>query len=65
MIFTSRWPAQGVALACGLRSSQGTSLWRPPRVDAEPVLTNYTIFEGTSEIQRLIIARAIVGLHIQ
>jgi hypothetical protein len=26
---------------------------------------NYTIFEGTSEIQRLIIARAISGLHIQ
>jgi alkylation response protein AidB-like acyl-CoA dehydrogenase len=27
-------------------------------------LANYTIFEGTSEIQRLIIARAISGLHI-
>ncbi|MBA2625026.1 MAG: acyl-CoA dehydrogenase, partial [Acidimicrobiia bacterium] len=25
----------------------------------------YTIFEGTSEIQRLIISRAITGLHIQ
>ncbi len=25
----------------------------------------YTIFEGTSEIQRLIIARAISGLHIR
>ena len=25
----------------------------------------YTIFEGTSEIQRLIVARAISGLHIQ
>jgi alkylation response protein AidB-like acyl-CoA dehydrogenase len=24
----------------------------------------YTIFEGTSEIQRLIIARAISGVHI-
>ncbi len=24
----------------------------------------YTIFEGTSEIQRLVIARAISGLHI-
>ena len=26
---------------------------------------NYTIFEGTSEIQRLVIARAISGLHIR
>jgi len=26
---------------------------------------NYTIFEGTSEIQRLVIARAISGMHIQ
>ena len=25
----------------------------------------YTIFEGTSEIQRLIIARAISGMHIR
>jgi alkylation response protein AidB-like acyl-CoA dehydrogenase len=25
----------------------------------------YTIFEGTSEIQRLIIARAVSGVHIQ
>jgi alkylation response protein AidB-like acyl-CoA dehydrogenase len=25
----------------------------------------FTIFEGTSEIQRLVIARAITGLHIQ
>jgi hypothetical protein len=26
---------------------------------------NFTIFEGTSEIQRLVIARAISGIHIQ
>jgi len=26
---------------------------------------NYTVFEGTSEIQRLIIARAVSGIHIQ
>ena len=25
----------------------------------------YTIFEGTSEIQRLVVARAISGLHIR
>jgi acyl-CoA dehydrogenase len=25
----------------------------------------YTIFEGTSEIQRLVIARAVSGVHIQ
>jgi hypothetical protein len=25
---------------------------------------NYTIFEGTSEIQRLVVARAISGVHI-
>jgi acyl-CoA dehydrogenase len=25
---------------------------------------SYTIFEGTSEIQRLVVARAISGLHI-
>ena len=24
----------------------------------------YTIFEGTSEIQRLVIARAVSGMHI-
>jgi acyl-CoA dehydrogenase len=25
----------------------------------------YTIFEGTSEIQRLVISRAISGVHVQ
>ncbi len=28
-------------------------------------MRNYTIFEGTSEIQRLVIARAISGIHIK
>jgi alkylation response protein AidB-like acyl-CoA dehydrogenase len=28
------------------------------------IVTTYTIFEGTSEIQRLVIARAISGVHI-
>jgi len=34
-----------------------------PALDARRDLT-YTIFEGTSEIQRLVIARAISGVHI-
>jgi acyl-CoA dehydrogenase len=29
-----------------------------------PGSQTYTIFEGTSEIQRLVIARAISGIHI-
>jgi len=28
-------------------------------------VVNYTIFEGTSEIQRLVIARAISGLRVE
>jgi hypothetical protein len=31
----------------------------------EHVFWTYTIFEGTSEIQRLIISQAISGVHIQ
>jgi len=31
----------------------------------EPAFGTYTIFEGTWEIQRLIIARAISGVHVQ
>jgi len=34
-------------------------------IHAARVVGTYTIFEGTSEIQRLIIARAISGVHIQ
>jgi len=34
---------------------------RPP---SRRVPRTYTIFEGTSEIQRLVIARAISGMHI-
>jgi alkylation response protein AidB-like acyl-CoA dehydrogenase len=38
---------------------------RPDPDPYERVVGTYTIFEGTSEIQRLIIARAISGVHIQ
>jgi alkylation response protein AidB-like acyl-CoA dehydrogenase len=31
---------------------------------AQRTEATYTIFEGTSEIQRLVVARAISGLHI-
>jgi alkylation response protein AidB-like acyl-CoA dehydrogenase len=33
-------------------------------ISAARAFHSYTIFEGTSEIQRLVIARAISGLHI-
>ncbi len=37
-----------------------------PLTSANDIYTNiYTIFEGTSEIQQLIIARAISGKHIR
>ena len=32
---------------------------------AERVFPSDTIFEGTSEIQRLIVARAVSGMHIR
>jgi acyl-CoA dehydrogenase len=34
-------------------------------LDLLPYTKIYTIFEGTSEIQRLVIARAISGVHIR
>jgi hypothetical protein len=47
-----------------------TALNRPPSErsishSGEPAFGTYTIFEGTWEIQRLIIARAISGVHVQ
>jgi hypothetical protein len=30
-----------------------------------PTSATYTVFEGTSEIQRLVISRAISGIHIK
>jgi hypothetical protein len=32
---------------------------------SEQAFGNYTLFEGTSEIQRLVISRALSGLHIR
>ena len=39
--------------------------WQWLHERAEQVDDTYTIFEGTSEIQRLVIARSISGLHIR
>ena len=43
--------------------------WKGPDNEVRPLRrgyrrVSYTIFEGTSEIQRLVIARTISGLHI-
>ena len=48
-----------------MNAADATSHWqwlhgRPARVG-----NTYTIFEGTSEIQRLVIARSISGIHIR
>jgi len=45
------------------RTRNGTSAHSPIRAERRD--SNYTIFEGTSEIQRLVIARAISGVHIR
>jgi alkylation response protein AidB-like acyl-CoA dehydrogenase len=50
----------------GTRQHQAKIRWSaplPPLPDGH-LTTNYTIFEGTSEIQRLVIARSISGAHI-
>jgi alkylation response protein AidB-like acyl-CoA dehydrogenase len=42
------------------------SFWKEPMIRRVVRHSNtYTIFEGTSEIQRLIVARAISGVHIR
>jgi hypothetical protein len=46
-------------------STDATPHWQRLHGRAEPVDDTYTIFEGTSEIQRLVIARSISGLHIR
>ncbi len=55
------WTSVGAyGLNTGIPGPRNTLTW-------EYVLTpdNFTIFEGTSEIQRLIISRAISGVHIK
>jgi hypothetical protein len=56
------------------RAGRETTRWKNPwtqrteRTQKElvrPYKWNFTIFVGTSEIQHLVIARAISGLHIQ
>ena len=39
--------------------------WADAKVLVRRYKRNFTIFEGTSEIQHLVIARAISGIHIQ
>jgi len=55
---------------CGIGGSRGSRRTRDrsPRngvARGERCVGNYTIFEGTSEIQRLVIARNISGIHIR
>jgi alkylation response protein AidB-like acyl-CoA dehydrogenase len=38
--------------------------WADAKVLVTPYKRSFTIFEGTSEIQHLVIARAISGLHL-
>jgi hypothetical protein len=44
-----------------------TSVWLSGRLPGETVRTStsFTIFEGTSEIQRMIIGRAVTGLDVR
>jgi len=54
-------PTESIALICGsisLRKVPVTSTYGR-------AYRTYTIFEGTSEIQRLVISRAISGIRIQ
>ena len=39
--------------------------WADAKVLVRRYKRSFTIFEGTSEIQHLVIARAISGMHIQ
>jgi alkylation response protein AidB-like acyl-CoA dehydrogenase len=38
---------------------------QPARCSARATSDNFTIFEGTSEIQRMIIGRAVTGLDVR
>jgi|GEM_PF-3627699 len=58
-------------LSCGAAPPWTNGLWgynpeiMPVTCENVHCFSIYTIFEGTSEIQRLIIARAISGVHIR
>ena len=45
-----------------IRNSRRSAYWPAPYGRPE---SSYTIFEGTSEIQRLVIARAISGMRVE
>jgi hypothetical protein len=46
-------------------AADATPHWQWLQGRAARVVDTYTIFEGTSEIQRLVIARSISGIHIR
>ncbi len=50
----------------GTRQHQAKNPWSHPArlLPGGRLAMTYTIFEGTSEIQRLVIARSISGVHI-
>jgi hypothetical protein len=62
---------QALMVLCGARARRFNSLWgyncqmTPLTCDNAGSFSIYTIFEGTSKIQRLIISRAISGVHIR
>jgi len=54
----------GEETAAGLRSANAASTGRLPAATAR-TSTSFTIFECTSEIQRMIIGRAVTGLDVR
>ncbi len=58
-------PTTGWTEAYRTEKSLDAAGWADAKVLVRPHKRSFTIFEGTSEIQHLVIARAISGLHIQ